>query len=248
MSTIVQRGFVAAPSVFTVDAIDIRMSAAPLPFAVREAEAIAARWAEATAANPALFDGPILLFSDVSAEAGRLAATAHRTGFSSLLHLVSVDDPEGRAKNLFGAAAVVAADGVCLLGRMSDRTAFPGTIKFPGGTPDDLDVRPDGSVDLLGSIVRELAEEAGLDVADGSVDRTVVVTVDGPLIAIHAVVRFPVAAAALRARIEEFIAAEADPEMVAAVEHRLGDPLDGLPMPGYTRAFLAHLAAGRGRP
>lgn len=235
----VQRGFVADPAVHAVRHLDIRMSGEPLPFAVREAGPIGERWRAAVAANPALYDGPILLFSDFTVADGRLSATAHRTGFSSLLHLVDVDDREGRAKNLFGAAAVVAADAVHLLGRMGPKTAFPGTVKCAGGTPDDLDVRDDGRVDILGSIVRELAEETGLEAAAARHEPDLVVVVDGPLVAVHAVLHFPEPAAALAARIEAFLAADADPELAGVVAIGPDDRLDGHAMPGYTRAFLA---------
>jgi len=240
-----QRGFVSEPAVFAIDALDLRLSAEPLAFAAREAGPIAARWAAAVAANPALYDGPILLFSDVAVEHGRLRATAHRAGFAALLHLIAVDDAEGRAKNLFGSAAIIAADGAHLLGRMGARTAFPGTVKCAGGTPDELDLRPDGGVDILGSIVRELAEETGLDAAAARREPCFVVVVDGPLVAVHAVLHFADPAAALVARIEAFLAGEAEPELAGVVAVGPGDRLDGRPMPGYTGAFLA----GRfGRP
>lgn len=227
----------AAP--VAVARLDIRVSPEPLAYRARHAAVIEARWARAQAANPHLYDGPILLFSGVAIEPGeRLVARAHRTNFAALLALVADGDPLGEAKNLFGGAAVIGSDGGIVLGVMGVTTAFPGDVKLVGGTPDEADVAADGSVDIVGSIRRELGEETGLDAAAAEIDADCAVIVDGPLVAVIARIRFPEPAAAIAARVEAFLAADPNPELAAVAVVRRGDDLDALQLPGYTRSFL----------
>lgn len=227
--------------VVSVTRLDIRLVDGPLPFAERRAAAIAERWARVAAAKPALYDGPILLFTGIEVAGDRVFARGHRTRFSALIGLVEEGDPAGATANLFGAAAIVSSDGAVILGHMGAHTAFPGVVKFVGGTPDEADLRPDGTIDIAGSIARETAEETGLSAAEATVDPRFLVVADGPFLAIVQVLRMPETAAALIARIDAFNAAEAEPELAGAVAIRPGDHLDGIDMPGYTRAIVADL-------
>ncbi len=222
--------------------LDITLSVDPLQFSVREAARIAATFAAAKAGNPALFDGPILLFSRPVFDGARLTATAYRTRYSSLTTLIAHPETGPDAVNLFGAAAIVGSDGGVVLGRMGPRTAGAGEVKFPGGTPDEEDVTTAGGVDILGSIFREMAEETGLSAAEARLDETLILVDDHPYFAVVGVLRFPEPAEQLAERVHAFLAADPDPELAGVEVVRPGASLDPAIVPAYTRAALARIA------
>lgn len=221
--------------------LEIRLSLDPLRFSVREEASIAATFAAAKSRNPALFDGPILLFSPPALDGPRLTATAYRTRYSSLTTLIAHPDKGRDAYNLFGAAAIVGSDGGVVLGRMGPRTAGPGELKFPGGTPDEEDVTGDGGVDIVGSIAREMAEETGLSASEAVLDETLILVDDHPFYAVVGVLRFPETADRLAARVRAFLAADPEPELAGVEVVRDPAALDPAVVPAYTRAALARL-------
>lgn len=222
--------------------LDIRLSLDPLQFSLREEARIAATFAAAKAGNPALFDGPILLFSRPRIDGPSLAATAYRTRYSSLTTLIAHPETGRDAVNLFGAAAIVGSDGGVVLGRMGPKTAGAGEVKFPGGTPDEEDVTAAGGVDIVGSIVREMAEETGLSASDARLDETLILVDDHPYFAVVGVLRFPEPADRLAERVRTFLAADPDPELAGVEVVRPGASLDPAIVPAYTRAALARIS------
>lgn len=221
--------------------LDITLSPDPLAFSLREEARIAATFAAAKAGNPALFDGPILLFSRPQLDGTRLSATAFRTRYSSLTTLIAHPATGRDAYNLFGAAAIVGSDGGVVLGRMGPRTAGAGEVKFPGGTPDEDDLTADGRVDILGSIAREMEEETGLKAAEARLDQDLILVDDHPYFAVVGVLRFPQTAEQLAERVRAFLAADPDPELAGVEVVRPGASLDPAIVPAYTRAALARL-------
>lgn len=221
--------------------LDIRLSLDPLRFSVREEAVIAATFAAAKSRNPALFDGPILLFSPPRLDGTLLAATGYRTRYSSLTTLIAHPDKGRDAYNLFGAAAIVGSDGGVVLGRMGPRTAGPGELKFPGGTPDEEDVTADGGVDIVGSIAREMAEETGLSATEAVLGETLILVDDHPFYAIVGVLRFPAPAERLAEQVRAFLAADPQPELAGVEVVRDPAALDPAVVPAYTRAALARL-------
>ncbi|QBK31419.1 NUDIX hydrolase [Roseitalea porphyridii] len=151
-----------------IDSTDLHLTDAPLDFAMRHREAIAAHWRRATAANPRLWNGPQFLFTEVSVEGGVLTGRAHRTDFATFLYWRDHGrDPS--ATHITGTSLPVTADGALLAIRMAGHTANAGQLYFPAGSLDPADATG-GAIDIDTNIRRELAEETGLEPAPETFD------------------------------------------------------------------------------
>ncbi|MFJ6054692.1 NUDIX hydrolase [Streptomyces sp. NPDC092307] len=122
-------------------------------------------WAEATAANPTLFDGPVVVCADLSRHgANDLVLTWYRATYR--LYILRSDAEYGvRAPSVFVSVAQSTHDGRLLVGRMASHTSTPGRWQLPGGT---MEPPPYGALldtdGLRRHAARELAEEVGLAV------------------------------------------------------------------------------------
>ena len=94
-----------------------------------------------------------------------LRGACFETDYASFLAWRDWDLPDAGVFNVFAAAALQAADGAYLLGEMAPSTAAAGQLYFPCGTPDPEDITAGGTLDLAGSLARELLEETGIDIA-----------------------------------------------------------------------------------
>lgn len=143
-----------------LDSTRLRLTDAPLDFAARHADAIAAHWRDALSARPRLWNGPQFLFTSVAAAGGTLAGTGHRTDFATFLYW-RAHGRHGAVTHITGTSLPVTADGALLAVRMAAHTANAGRIYFPAGSLDPADV-VGGAIDIDANIRRELAEETGL--------------------------------------------------------------------------------------
>jgi len=142
-------------------------------------------------------------------------------------------------KNCFAMGALRGSDGGFVLGLMAPHTANAGQVYFPSGTPDPDDVAGD-TVDLAGSVMREMLEETGLTPRDFVADPGWIVVLAGARIALMKILNAPVPAAELRARILGYLAQEKQPELVGIyVAQGLGD-LDPR-MPPFVTVFLSYM-------
>ncbi|MDQ0316553.1 NUDIX hydrolase [Amorphus orientalis] len=212
----------------------------PPAFASDRRADISARWAEAVRANPALFNGTVLLFDDLAVEGDRLSVVARPVDYATFSAFLAWGGPVPGLANLFGAAAIVSSDGDLLLGRMGARTDDAGTVKLVGGTPDLSDVHG-GRVDLVGSVARELAEETGLRAVDAERCDELLLFLDPPYAAVIQVLRFAQTTADLVAAIEAHLAADPDPELAGIVAIRARSDPGVVGLPRYTRAIVHHL-------
>jgi 8-oxo-dGTP pyrophosphatase MutT (NUDIX family) len=143
-----------------LDSTQLTVTEAPLAFAERHADAIAAHWERVIPHNQRLWNGPQFLFTDVSCEGGVLSATGHRTDYATFLYWRD-HDRDGSAVHVTGSSLPVTADGAIVAARMAAHTSNAGKHYFPAGSLDPDDVK-DGRIDITANIRREMAEETGL--------------------------------------------------------------------------------------
>jgi len=152
-----------------VDRIAARIEPYDWAFSRENEAQIAAHWAEISAGKPAMFNGRILLQHRAAITGGVFQARYFETDYAAFMTWRDSGHPGPALRNGFAMGALRAADGAFLCGRMSGHTANAGMVYFAAGTPDRSDVRQDGTVDLAGSVLRELAEETGLTEAEARV-------------------------------------------------------------------------------
>jgi len=138
-------------------------------------------------------------------------------------------------------AALRAADGAFLCGRMGEHTANPGKVYFAAGTPDREDLRPDGSLDLAGSVTRELCEETGLTTGEVVVGEGWAAVILTGRIAFMRPVSVPLDAEAARALMLGRMLEQDEPELSDIVIIRSLADCDRYDMPPFMRLYLAHI-------
>jgi len=231
-----------APQIFRVAEIDARVSPFDWDFSRERADDIAAHWAQAVAKKPAMFDGRVLLghmFDHAPDNGGLLRSRYFETAFSAFLAYRDFGFPGGRVFNGFAMAALRSADGAFILGEMGAHTASAGMSYFPAGTPDLDDIVGD-KVDLAGSVVRELREETGIEIAEGAIDPVWTIVRLGGRIACMRPVRLDQSAAEIAAKVGAFLAREKEPELAGMRIVRTMADLDRLIAPEFIRIYLAH--------
>ncbi|TIT13969.1 MAG: hypothetical protein E5W74_04285 [Mesorhizobium sp.] len=213
--------------ILPVDAVDVRLDPGPHPFAVSNAEAIAENWRQEIAAKPALFDGTVVLLSELAYRDSRLVGRCHAVNYSTFMLWRKRRENSG-AEHAYAHAMLVAGDNALVAIRMGRHTVNAGRVYFAAGSFEPVDFR-DGLVDIDFNMIREVGEETGLDLsaAERGQRYHALSTASGTVI----FRRYRVAetADALARRISAFVAAEADPEIEGPVVIRhAADLPDGL--------------------
>jgi 8-oxo-dGTP pyrophosphatase MutT (NUDIX family) len=236
-----------APRLLAVDRLHCVLEPNSWDFPTRYAADIEAHWRKETSANPGLYDGRVLLARRIEESVhpgdGRksLSIGFFEAPFSSFLAWRDFGFPDKGVFNCFAMAALRSKDGAFLLGEMSAQHSSPGAVYFPAGTPDLLDVRQDGAVDLKGSVARELFEETGLSLDHAAPEPGWTVVFDGQYVACMKTIASPESGAELRARAEAHVARETSPELAAIhLVSRRGD-LAHPKLANFVRVFLEPL-------
>ncbi|MGO4870582.1 MAG: NUDIX hydrolase [Roseiarcus sp.] len=240
----------SAPRILEVAELDLRYEARPWRFAEVEAAKIAAHWRARLAAQPRLYNGRVLLLGRHALETRADGAEVLRgdffeTDYAAFLAWKDFGFPDAEVCNAFSMAALVGEDGAFLLGEMAAHTANAGAIYFPAGTPDPKDVFA-GRVDLERSATRELLEETGVGAHEVAYGPSWTVVYDPPRIACMKTMRAAAPAAAIKARVDAFLADDPDAELAAMQIVRGPADIDAERMPRFVVDFLHNAFARRG--
>ena len=148
--------------ILPVDDIDVVLNPLPHPFERNNAEAIAKNWQREIIATPALFDGTVVLLSELGYTGGRLFGRCHAVRYSTFMYWRT--DRVGTVAHAFAHPMLVTKDNALIAIRMGTHTVNAGRVYFAAGSfePEDF---PDGRVDAHGNMVREVMEETGLDIS-----------------------------------------------------------------------------------
>jgi 8-oxo-dGTP pyrophosphatase MutT (NUDIX family) len=225
-----------------VDRLEVGFAPFRWRFAEARGDDIAAYFAQRRQVTPQLWNGRVLLMRDFAIRDATLRGMYFEAGFAEFLAWRDWNFPDPAVVNCFAMGALRASDGAYLMGVMSDRTANPGRVYFPAGTPDPSDVRGE-TVDLLGNVMRELAEETGLTAADVSAAPGWHAVVDASRVALMKRIDVACPAAEARTRMLRHLASEAQPELSDLRIVRSAADLDG-GMPRFVTAYLLQMWSG----
>ena len=208
----------------------------PWQFAMDRRAEIARHFDELQRAKPAMWNGRILLLNEHAIAGEVFRGTYFETDYASFIAWREWGFPDPTVKNCFSLGALRGSDGGFLLGVMSSHTLNAGKVYFPAGTPEPGDIT-DGTVDLAGSIRREVAEETGLDPGAYEAEESWYCVPHRAQVAQIKVLHVRESAAALRRRILAHLEREAQPELADIRIARGVADLDPM-MPPYVAAFL----------
>jgi 8-oxo-dGTP pyrophosphatase MutT (NUDIX family) len=225
-----------------VTTLDLKVQSWSWPFAEARRAGIAAHFGDRQREKPQLWNGRILLGREPVFTGDSFSASYFEADFASFLAWRDWGFPDRSVFNGFGMGALRCADGAFVLGEMGGHTANAGRIYFPSGTPD-LDDVSEGSVDISGSVAREVAEETGLTAADYRAEPQWHCVVSGAAIAMIRILHVDGTGQALRERIEANLARQRQPELSAIHLVRAASDLSAA-MPRFVTAFIeAQLSA-----
>ena len=224
------------PVIHRITTLDLNVQPWSWPFAEARRGEISAHFAAKQAEKPQLWNGRILLGRHPAFTGSGFRASYFEADFPSFLAWRDWGFPDRDVFNGFGMGALHCADGAFVLGEMAQHTSNAGRIYFPSGTPD-LDDISGATVDIAGSVAREVEEETGLTSADYRAGAHWDCVVSGAAIAMIKVLNVDSSGEALRARIEATLGRQHQPEL-AAIHLVRGTSDLTTAMPRFVTAFI----------
>lgn len=226
-------------SVMRLKAVEAKVTPYEWAYGRDNPAAIAEHWGRISAGKPAMFDGRVLLQHRAGLRGEVFEAEYFEVAYSAFMAWRDAGFPGPVVRNGFAMAALRASDGAFLCGKMGEHTANPGKVYFAAGTPDRADIRPDGTVDLAGSVTRELEEETGLRLDEVTVGEGWTALADRGRIAFMRPVAIDLPAAQARALMLERMRDLAEEELSDIVIIRSLADTAGHDMPPFMRHYLA---------
>lgn len=228
-------------SILRLRRVEAHIEAYDWDFARENGAAIAGYWAKISDGKPAMFNGRILLQHRAAIEDGVFHARYFETDYAAFIAWRDFGLPGQPIRNGFAMGALRAADGAFLCGRMGGHTVNAGMVYFAAGTPDRSDLREDGTVDLAGSVVRELQEETGLTEAEISVGEGWDAVLTPGRVAFMRPVTIALPAEEARALMLSRIARQEEQELDDIVILRSAADCDRYRMGVFMKPYLAHI-------
>ena len=223
------------PVIHRVTELDLALRPQPWAFAGERRADIDAHFAAKRREKP-IWNGRVLLGRNPVFTQSHFSADYFEADFASFLAWRDWGFPDADVFNGFGMGALRCADGAFLLGEMAQHTSNAGRIYFPSGTPDPDDISG-STVDISGSVAREVEEETGLTPADYRAGSHWDCIVSGVAIAMIRILDVDMAGEQLRAAIEANLTRQQQPELCAV--HLVRGVNDLTPaMPRFVTAFI----------
>ncbi len=214
----------------------------PWAYAVERRREIMAEFENQQAANSGYFNGPIQVLLDHQVERETFSGEFASSDFASFIYWRAHGHGDDTVRDCFGCAIVRSREGHVLLGVQSGGNLNAGRAYCPSGFIDQADVRRDGTIDIDGSIAREIAEETGLDL--GALTRTpgYILVAAQSSIAIGVEYRSHLCSDELHAEVTANLARQDEPELAGIVLVGAAEEIEGWPttahIPPLLRALL----------
>ncbi len=207
-------------------------------WAARNADEIAANWQTQLAKNPAFFNGGIQILTGHSFAGGIFHGDFATTDFASFVHWRGLGYADERVRDCFGCAILRSSEGYVLLGRQAAGNLNSGRAYCPGGFIDPADIRLDRTIDIDGSVEREIHEETGLDVSVLQRTPGYILAAAEASIAIGIEYFSRLSAEQLRSQIMDHIERQAVPELADILIVRHGSDIRDIRTTGYVAPLI----------
>jgi 8-oxo-dGTP pyrophosphatase MutT (NUDIX family) len=215
---------------------EMRLSDAQWEFARAHASEIDAYWRRRRAEQPKMFNGDVLMLHRWSLADGCFRGECLTTDFKSFLFWRENEAPDDAVLDFFGAPVLHTSEGWLIAGRMGPDHSSAGAIYFPCGTLNPADA-VGATIDLDGSILRELAEETGLAFSPADLGAPLL-AFDRHRLAFIRPIHCARPAAAIVHDIEQHLARTPEPELSGIVVIKGRDDIDVVHMPPIVVAYV----------